>query len=167
MDLGVTIALFGAAIAVFAAGSGSSIGVGLAGSAANGVLSEDPDKFGTMLLLVALPGTQGIYGFLTGFWVAIIKLNLLGSEIPPVSVTQGLQILAACLPVAISGWISAIHQGKVCAAGIGVSAKQPQATMRALIYGGMVETYAILGLVITMLLLNGIKLGAAAGNVAQ
>jgi len=158
MEWGLVFALLGAAIAVFCCGIGSSIGVGLAGQAANGVLSEEPDKFGTMLLLVALPGTQGVYGFVAGFWAGIIKLNLLGGVAPQLTVAQGLSILAACLPVAISGLISGIHQGKVCAAGIGVAAKQPQATMRALIYGGLVETYAILGLVITLLLLNGIKL---------
>jgi V/A-type H+-transporting ATPase subunit K len=157
MELGLLIALIGAALAVFLCGIGSSVGVGLAGQAANGVLSEDPDKFGNMLLLVALPGTQGVYGFVAGFWASIIKLGLLGGKIPELSPLQGCQILAACLPVAISGLVSAIHQGKVCAAGIAVAAKQPQASMRALIYGGLVETYAILGLVITLLLLNGIK----------
>lgn len=158
MELGLVIALTGAAMAVVLCGVGSSIGVGLAGQAANGVLSEDPEKFGTMLLLVALPGTQGIYGFVAGFWAVIIKLNLLGGEIPTLTPLQGCQIFAACLPIAISGLISAIHQGKVCTAGIAVAAKQPQAAMRALIYGGLVETYAILGLVITLLLLNGIKI---------
>ncbi|MDD5618014.1 MAG: V-type ATP synthase subunit K [Candidatus Omnitrophica bacterium] len=157
MEWGLVFALLGAAVAVFACGIGSSIGVGLAGQAANGVLSEDPDKFGSMLLLVALPGTQGVYGFVAGFWASIIKLNILGGNIPQLTVSQGMLIFAACLPIAISGLISGIHQGKVCAAGIGVAAKQPQATMRALIYGGLVETYAILGLVITLLLLNGIK----------
>lgn len=158
MEIGLAIALFGAAVAVFLCGIGSSVGVGLAGQAANGVLSEDPDKFGNMLLLVALPGTQGVYGFVTGFWAAIIKLNLLSGNIPVLTPAKGWQIFAACLPVAVSGLVSAIHQGKVCAAGIAVAAKQPQAAMRALIYGGLVETYAILGLVITLLLLNGIKL---------
>lgn len=77
MDMGMIYALAGAALAVFLAGTGSSIGIGYAGSAANGVLSEEPDKFGIMLLLVALPGTQGIYGFLTGFMV-LMKVGILG-----------------------------------------------------------------------------------------
>jgi len=158
MDTGLFYALLGAALAVFCCGIGSSIGVGVAGSAANGVLSEDPEKFGNMLLLVALPGTQGIYGFVAGFWASIIKLNLLTGNVPQLTPVQGLEIMAACLPVAISGMISGVYQGKVCAAGIGVAAKQPQASMRALIYGALVETYAILGLVITLFLLNGIKL---------
>lgn len=158
MELGLVIALLGAALAVFLCGIGSAIGVGLVGQTANGVLSEDPDKFGNMLLLVALPGTQGVYGFVAGFWATIIKLNILTGKIPALTPLQGLQILAACLPIAISGLVSAIHQGKVCAAGIAVAAKQPQAAMRALIYGGLVETYAVLGLIITLLLLNGIKI---------
>ncbi|MDP8259778.1 MAG: V-type ATP synthase subunit K [Candidatus Gygaella obscura] len=152
MELGLFYALVGAAIAVFCGGIGSSIGIGLVGQSANGVLSEDPDKFGNMLLLVALPGTQGLYGFVSGF----VVLGMLSGV--TVSAANGLAILAACLPVAISGLFSGINQGKVCAAGIGVAAKQPQASMRALIYGGLVETYAILGLVITIFLLNAIKL---------
>ncbi|MFA5429648.1 MAG: V-type ATP synthase subunit K [Candidatus Omnitrophota bacterium] len=158
MEMGLFYALLGAALAVFLCGIGSSIGVGTAGDAANGVLSEDPEKFGNMLLLVALPGTQGIYGFVAGFWASIIKLNLLTGNVPHLTGGQGLQIMAACLPIAVSGLFSGIYQGRVCAAGIGVAAKQPQASMKALIYGALVETYAILGLVITLFLLNGIKL---------
>ncbi|MFH1406531.1 MAG: V-type ATP synthase subunit K [Candidatus Omnitrophota bacterium] len=154
--LGLAIAMLGGALAVGFAGVGSAIGIQLAGSAANGVLSEDPDKFGTMILLVALPGTQGIYGFLVSFLV-IMKLGLLTGSLPTLTDIQGLQILAACLPIALAGWISAINQGKVCAAGIGVAAKKPEAMMRALIYAALVETYAVLGLVASIFFLMGIK----------
>ena len=160
MEWGLILSILGAGLAIGCSGAGSSIGVGLAGSAANGVLTEDPDKFGLMLLLVALPGTQGFYGFLTGFLV-IMKIGLLAGKIPVISVSQGLSILFACTPVIVAEFVSAIHQGKVCAAGIAVSAKKPEATMRALIYGAMVETYAILGLLGSVLLLFGIKLAAA------
>jgi len=154
---GLVIALLGAALAVGLAGSGSAYGVGLAGSAANGLLSEEPEKFGTMLLLVALPGTQGIYGFLTGF-LAIMKIGLLGGSFTPLTPLQGAQVLVACLPIAISGGISAIHQGRVCAAGISVVAKHPESSMKALIYGAMVETYAVLALVISIFMLLAVKL---------
>ncbi len=157
MDIGMIYALTGAAAAVFLAGTGSSIGIGYAGSEANGVLSEEPEKFGTMLLLVALPGTQGIYGFLTGFMV-LMKVGILGGTVMSVSPSQGLQILIACLPVAISGLFSAIHQGKVCAAGIAVASKHPEASMKALVYGAMVETYAVLALVVSIFLLLAVKL---------
>ena len=156
--LGLAIAMIGAAFAIGFAGAGSSIGIGYAGQAANGVLSEDPEKFGPMLLLVALPGTQGFYGFLVSFLV-IMKLGLLGANIAPLSVSQGWQIFGACLPIAITGFVSGIHQGKVCAAGIGVAAKQPAAAMRAMIFAALVETYAVLGLVASIFLLQGVKLG--------
>ncbi len=157
MDMGMIYALAGAALAVFLAGTGSSIGIGYAGSAANGVLSEEPDKFGIMLLLVALPGTQGIYGFLTGFMV-LMKVGILGGQAVTVTASQGLQILIACLPIAVSGLFSAIHQGKVCAAGIAVASKHPEASMKALVYGAMVETYAVLALVVSIFLLFAVKL---------
>lgn len=153
---GIVLAIFGAAAAMFMAGSGSAIGIGHAGRAANGVLSEDPDKFGIMLILVALPGTQGFYGFLTSFLV-ILEVGLLG-EAKALTISQGWQVLGACLPIAITGLFSGIHQGKVCAAGIGVAEKKPDHSMKAVIYGALVETYAVLGLVITIFLLQGINL---------
>ncbi len=156
MEIGLLYALIGAALAIFLCGAGSSIGIGYAGSEANGVLSEEPEKFGTMLLLVALPGTQGIYGFLTGFLV-MMKVGILGGNISSISSSSGLQILISCLPIAISGFISAIHQGKVCAAGISVASKHPEASMKALVYGALVETYAVLGLVASIFLLMGVK----------
>ena len=44
-NLGLVYALLGAAVAVFLAGAGSAIGVGIAGQAASGVVTEDPSKF--------------------------------------------------------------------------------------------------------------------------
>jgi len=157
MEMGLVLAFSGAAAAAIFAGIGSAVGVGLAGQAASGVMSEDPEKFGSLLLLVALPGTQGIYGFLSAFLV-ILKLGLTGGTLAAVNVHQGWQIFVACLPVALAGLVSAIHQGKVCAAGIYMVAKQPKEMTKPLILGALVETYAVLGLLITILLLNGIKL---------
>ncbi len=97
---GLSLALLGAALATFLAGIGSSIGVGLAGQASTGVIGEDPDKFGKVMLLTALPGTQGIYGFVVGFLV-LLKLQIIGGTIPDVSVAQGWSLLFACLPVGI------------------------------------------------------------------
>ncbi len=157
MDMGIIYALTGAALAVFLSGTGSSIGIGYAGREANGVLSEEPEKFGIMLLLVALPGTQGIYGFLTGFLV-LMKVGILGGAIKTVTVFQGLQILVSCLPIAVSGLFSAIHQGKVCAAGIAVASKHPESSMKAMVYGALVETYAVLALVVSIFLLFAVKI---------
>ncbi|MHC4148556.1 MAG: V-type ATP synthase subunit K [Planctomycetota bacterium] len=153
MDYGFALALGGAAIATFLAGTGSAIGVGIAGRSATGVLSEKPERYGQLLLLVVLPGTQGLYGFAMAF-VVLYKLNIFGGDIATISVTNGYQILVACLPVAIAGLLSAIHQGKVCAAGVLMTAKRPEMAFKAgVVYAVMVELYALLGLVITFFIL--------------
>jgi len=157
MELGLTLAVFGGALAVVLGGIGSAIGVGLAGQASSGVMSEDPEKFGSLLLLVALPGTQGIYGFLSAFLV-MLKLGLVGEALESLTTYQGWQILIACLPVAFAGLVSGIHQGKVCASGVYMVAKQPKDIMKPVIMAALVETYAVLGLLITILMLQGIKL---------
>ncbi len=159
--LGLAFALTGAAIAVFLAGIGSSIGLGTAAKAATGVLSEKPERYGTLMLLVVLPSTQGIYGFVVGLFV-MIKLNMFGGAVADVTWWQGLQILAACLPVAVAGWISGIYQGRTGAAGILMSAKRPEMAFKAgVVFAAMVELYAILGFLISLLiLLMGIKIGA-------
>ncbi|HIE43224.1 MAG TPA: V-type ATP synthase subunit K [Candidatus Omnitrophica bacterium] len=155
--LGLMIAIAGGAFAVILGGIGSVLGIGTAGEAADGVLSEEPGRFGSLLILVALPGTQGFYGFIVGFLV-IMKIGLLGGEIPDISIYQGLQIFFSCLPVALAGLLSGIHQGKVSAAGAGVIAKQPKALMQAVMFSVLVETYAVIGLLASILFLNGIKL---------
>ncbi|NOZ64508.1 MAG: V-type ATP synthase subunit K [Caldiserica bacterium] len=156
--LGLALAIGGGALAVALAGIGSAIGIGHAARSAAGVLSEEPEKFGSLLILIALPGTQGFYGFLVGFLV-LMKVGLVSGQIPPITVYQGLQIFFASLPIALAGLLSGIHQGKVSAAGAGVVAKQPSAFMKAVILSALVETYAVLGLLGSILFLNGIKVG--------
>ena len=85
---GIVLALLGAALAVGLAGIGSAIGVGLVGQSAAGVVSEDPDKFGQTLLLQALPGTQGIYGLLTGFLI-MQRTGVIGGNLLPLTMEQG------------------------------------------------------------------------------
>ncbi len=154
MSIGLGIAILGAAVSMVLGGIGSAVGVGIAGEAAAGVVTEDPEKFGRLLLLEALPGTQGIYGFLAGFWV-MLKINLLGAP-AAISPETGWMIFFACLPVGIVGLLSGIHQGRVSAAGTGIVAKRPEETGKAVIFSAMVETYAVLGLLTTILLINGI-----------
>jgi V/A-type H+-transporting ATPase subunit K len=158
MDYGMALALVGAGLAAAMAGIGSAIGIGIAGRSATGVLSEKPERYGQMFIMVVLPGTQGFYGFLAAFLV-MLKMNFFapGGALP-ISVTLGWQILAACLPIAFAGLMSAIHQGKVCAGGILMAAKRPEMAFKAgVVYAVMVEVYAVLGLLVTMfILLKGI-----------
>lgn len=157
MDLGIGIAILGAASAVVFAGIGSVLGVSIAGRAAAGVVSEDPNSFGKALVLEALPATQGIYGFLAAFLI-LQKIGMLGGEIPALSMATGWAFLFASLPIAFTGLTSGWLQGKVSAAGMGVVAKQPKASGKAIILTAMVETYAILGLLISLLFIFGIPL---------
>ena len=153
--LGIVYALLGAALAVLLAGAGSALGVGVAGQAASGVVSEDPSKFAKVLIMQLLPGTQGIYGVLVGF-ITLSKVGLLGGGIKEVSVATGLLILAACLPIGIVGLISGKSQGKTAAAAIGIVAKKPEQFGKAMLFPAMVETYAILALLISILAVSAI-----------
>ena len=153
--LGIVYALLGAALAVLLAGAGSALGVGVAGQAASGVVSEDPSKFAKVLIMQLLPGTQGIYGLLVGF-ITLSKVGLLGGGIKEVSVATGLLILAACLPIGIVGLISGNSQGKTAAAAIGIVAKKPEQFGKAMLFPAMVETYAILALLISILAVSAI-----------
>ncbi len=154
MDYGLTLALVGAGLATMLAGIGSAIGIGIAGRSATGVLSEKPERYGQMFIMVVLPGTQGFYGFLAAFLV-MLKLSFFGGTgVPEVSLKLGLQVLAACLPIALAGMLSAIHQGKVCSGGILMAAKRPEMAFKAgVVYAVMVEVYAVLGLLVTMFML--------------
>ena len=156
-QIGLTIAIAGAGVAALVAGIGSAMGMALPGQAAAGVLREDPEKFGSLFLLVVLPGTQGFYGFIAAFLV-IIKLGLLGAGTVSLTLWQGWQIFFACMPIAVTGLISALHQGRVCTAGVHLVARQADQAMKGVIFAAMVETYAVLGLLVTFFLLNGIKI---------
>jgi V/A-type H+-transporting ATPase subunit K len=148
---GQSWAFLGAAVAYGLAGIGSAIGIGIVGKVANGVLSEDPNKFGSLLLLTALPGTQGFYGFITAFMILFVFFGKAASAM------AGFQMFAASLPIAIAGFLSAIYQGMVCAAGAGMIAKRQEEVGKAIVLGVFVETYAVLGLIASILLLTVIQ----------
>lgn len=144
---GLIFAAMGVALAVGLSGIGSAKGVGLVGEAATGLVTEEPEKFGKALVLELLPGTQGLYGFVVGF-VAFTRMT------PGMSLEQGLYLVGACLPVAIAGLFSGIAQGRVAAAGIQILAKKPEHNTKGIILSAMVETYALLGFVISFMLVN-------------
>lgn len=154
LQWGTIFAAAGAAMAAVMAGIGSALGVGMAGQAGSGVVSEDPDRFGSCLLLQLLPGTQGIYGLLIAFVIAT-KAGLLGGG-AAISATAGLSLLLAAIPIAFGGLFSAVAQGKVAVSGINMIAKKPEEQGKAMLMTVMVETYAVLALLISFLLVNGV-----------
>ncbi|MHC5249023.1 V-type ATP synthase subunit K [Enterococcus sp. LJL120] len=147
-DGGILFAILGMATATIFSGVGSAKGVGIAGEAAAALTTSQPEKFGRALILELLPGTQGLYGFVIAFF---IYLNASGGD---VSFIQGMSLFGASLPIAFTGLFSAIAQGKVAAAGIQILAKKPEHATKGIVYAVMVETYAILGFVISFLLIN-------------
>ena len=156
---GQVLAFIGIALAIGLCCIGSAKGTGMVGEAATGVLTENPEHFTKCLILQALPGTQGLYGLAAGFF-GLFSMGFFSGGVSPFSgeavvftVEAGLSILTACLPVMLGGWLSAIYQGRVAADSINVVAKKPEEYMKGVILCGIVEFYAILSLVGTILLL--------------
>lgn len=156
MEIGIVLAILGAALAVTLPGIGSAMGISYVGQAAAGLISEEPEKFGKALLLQVLPGTQGIYGFLAAV-LALQKIGIFDGEIVALTMETGLGILFACLPIAFAGLASGVLQGKVSVAGISTLAKKAEEVGKAIILSAMVETYAVISLLATILILNGIS----------
>ena len=146
-EMGVVIALVGIALAVILSGIGSAIGVSRGGRAAAGVMTEKPELFGKLLILQLLPGTQGIYGLLVAF-IGLGKINYGLSAVDPAT---GLLFFAACLPIGVVGLVSAILQAKASLASIQLLAKKPDTFGKAMLLPAMVETYAILALLVSIL----------------
>ncbi|APZ48979.1 V-type ATP synthase subunit K [Jeotgalibaca sp. PTS2502] len=142
---GFIFATIGVALAVIFSGMGSARGVGMTGEAAAALIKEQPDKFGKSLILELLPGTQGLYGFVVGF---LIYLNMSSD----MALQDGFYMMMAALPIAFTGLTSGIAQGRVATAAIQILAKREEHTTKGIIYAAMVETYAILGFVISFLL---------------
>lgn len=142
---GYVVAIIGIAVCVILCGVGSGLGLYKTSSAAAGVLGENPTKFGKLIILMLLPATQGLYGFL----VAIIASNKLAMDM---ATAQGWAIFAACLPIAISGFVSAFFQAKASVNCIYAAAKQDLGFKIAM-GPAMIEFYALLGLVISLLVI--------------
>ncbi|MCI2106731.1 MAG: V-type ATP synthase subunit K [Intestinimonas sp.] len=154
---GITPAFLGAALAVGLCCVGSAKGVGMVGEAASGLLTEDPSRFAQCLILQILPGTQGLYGFVIWF-IVLNKLGFMGGTAAAVSIGAGWSIFNACIPMAIGGLLSAIAQGRVAAAGIGLVAKRAKEMSKAILLAIMVEFYAILSLLASILMVMNLSL---------
>lgn len=144
---GTIFAVLAAAIATLFGGIGSAKGVGMAGEATAALTVDEPDKFGKALVLQLLPGTQGLYGFVIGFF---IYQQIIGGD--AITFEKGLYLLMAALPVAVVGYASAQRQARVAIAGVNILAKNEDEFVKGVVYSVMVELYAILGFVISLLL---------------
>lgn len=153
-ESGLFWAFLGASLAAILGAVGSSIGSGITGQAATGLAAERPELGMKAIILQALPGSQAIYGFVGLFFVLYVVL----ADGTDITAVQGFQIFSACLPVGISGIFSALYQGKVLAGAMNMLAKNEGSFANAMIMGAIVETFAILGLLGSILMLLKVEL---------
>ena len=152
---GMALGFLGAGLAAALCCIGSAKGTGCAGEAGTGLLCEDPNTFGKVLILQVIPGTQGLYGLVVWFF-ACFQMGMLDGTAVNMSVMEGLQYFVACLPIAIGGLMSAIAQGRVAAGSINILAKQPDHWSKGMVLCITVEFYAILSLLASMLMILNI-----------
>ena len=148
METGIVFAVTGAAASAVLGGIGSSIGMGLAGAKATGVIAEKPQLFVKVMTMTALPGSQAIYGLLIAF---LIFLRIDGVTDLPID--AGKQFMWAGILMGVSGLFSGWFQGKVAAGGVGAIARNENLLVSAIILSAIVETSAIFGLLMAFLLL--------------
>ena len=162
MNWGMLLALFGAGLAVTTNCFGSSKGVGMVAEAASPVITEDSSKFGKLLVLMLLPGSQGLYGLVSTI-LSLTQIGVLGGEVIPntaAGVARGGLFLVACLPMALGGLASALLQARVALTGVQLISKRPQDSGKAVTSASLVELYALLSFVSSLLMvmsINGIK----------
>ena len=149
LNWGIVFALLGAAVSTFLAGIGSIKGVGMAAETSMGMLSEDSSRFGKQLVLTLLPGTQGLYGFIVTILI-LMNIGVMGGS-ADVTFYQGLLYLAASLPIGVAGWLSGIAQGRAAVAGLSLMAKKPNEFGKALVSVTLVEIYALLAFLVSLL----------------
>ena len=150
-EWGIVFTAMGVFLAAILAGIGSMIGVGRAGQAASAVVADQPERFGNCMVLQLLPGSQGIYGFAVAILILIFS-GLLSGDTAGLTINKGLSYLVAGLPIGFGGLFSAIHQGKVAASGIQMISKRSDGFGNAMMFTLMVETYALLALIVSVFL---------------
>ena len=152
---GADWALFGGATAAVLGGIGSAIGITIASSVVSGIVTEDGSKFGKLLPIAAMPGTQGIYGFITAVLV-LVFFGIFGGDVS-LEGAAGFKVFLACQPVAWLCLFTAIYQGRTGAAAAGIVARRDEDAGKALIFPALVETYAVLSLIVTILMMLGLQ----------
>ena len=142
------IAYVGIAIMVGLSGIGSAYGVTIAGNASIGALKKNDSAFGNFLVLTALPGTQGLYGFAGYFMFQ----SIFGVLTPAITGIQAAAVLGSGIALGLVALFSAIRQGQVCANGIAAIGQGHNVFGNTLILAVFPELYAIVALAATFLI---------------
>jgi V/A-type H+-transporting ATPase subunit K len=141
----IILAYIGVGLMIGLAGIGSAFGVTITGNAAVGAMKKNPDAFGNYMVLSALPGTQGLYGFLGYFLLAKFLT-------PEMTMFQAAAVFGAGLALGAVGLMSAIRQGQVCANGIAGIGAGYDVFGKTLILAVFPELYAIVALAATFMI---------------
>jgi len=165
IEIGRGLAIAGAGLAVGLGCAGSAKGIGVASQAAAGVISEKPNLFGQLLVMIALPGTQGFYGFITAIMIFMNTGLISGSLV--IAPNTGIALLFMGLGVGIALLVSGIWQGEASAAGISLIARRPEESGRALLFPALVETYAVVALLAGILVITWLTNSAEEANVLE
>ena len=147
MTTAILLAYIGLGIMVALSGIGSAYGVSIAGNATIGALKKNPDAFGNYLVLTAMPGSQGLYGF-AGFFI----LNNEQYIFPEMPIINGAAILGAGIALGFVGLLSSIRQGQVSANGIAGIGSGYDVFGRTLVLAVFPELYAIIAFAATFLI---------------
>jgi len=145
----IVLAYIGAGIMIGLAGVGSAYGTTISGNAAVGAMKKNEDAFGTYILLTALPGSQGLYGF-AGYFL----LNMFGLFDASINWAQAGAVFGAGIAMGLVGLLSAIRQGQVCANGIAAVGSGYDVGNKTLILAVFPELYAIIALAATFFIGN-------------
>ena len=145
MSLALILGFVGIGLMVGLSGCGSAIGTSIGGSATVGALKRKEEAFASCLVLSALPGTQGLYGFAAFF---VLKDVLT----PEITIMQGAALLGSGILMGGAGLISAIYQGKVCAASASAIGSGHNTLGPGIVMAAMPEFYAILAFVASILI---------------
>ena len=148
-SLALILAYVGVAFMVGLAGVASAIGTSICGQAAVGAMKKNGGAFGSYMVLSALPGSQGLYGFVSFFLI----MPILSAEM---TMFQGAAIFGVGLLVGIVNLMAAIYQGKVCANGIAAIGNGHDVMGKTLILAAFPELYAILTVAATFLISNAV-----------
>jgi V/A-type H+/Na+-transporting ATPase subunit K len=150
LEVGRGLAFAGAGLAFGLAGCGSAWGIATASHQAAGVMREKPELFGRMLVMVALPGTQGFYGFIAAI-LMMTQTGLIGGTSLKISFGTGIALFVIGLADGIAQLVSAKYQGEASAAGISLVGRRPEEAGKAILFPAFVETYAVVALLATIL----------------
>jgi V/A-type H+-transporting ATPase subunit K len=141
----IIFAYLGIGIMIILSGVGSAFGVTYGGNASVGAMKKDPTAFGNYMVLSALPGTQGLYGFAGYFMLA-------GYLVPEMTWATAAAIFGAGIAMGFVGLFSALRQGQVCANGIAAIGSGHKVFGNTLILAVFPELYAIVALAAVFLI---------------